>query len=88
MRPEARQDELNEPLPAASADLPSIHPSIPDPDLYQRKVALLAEALYHREDCDTAASAKLSRQPPRISGLSYFALRPPLRPARPSLAEI
>ena len=40
---EARQDELNERLPAASADLPDIHHSIADLDLYQRKVALLAD---------------------------------------------
>ena len=52
---EARQDELNERLSAASADLPDIHPNIAD--VYRRKVARLAEALDHPEDRDAAASA-------------------------------
>ncbi len=40
---EARQDELNERLSAAPADLPDIHPNIAD--VYRRKVARLAEAM-------------------------------------------
>ena len=40
---EARQDELNERVSAAPADLPDIHPNISD--VYRRKVARLAEAL-------------------------------------------
>ena len=52
---EARQDELNERLSAAPADLPDIHPNIAD--IYRRKVARLAEALDHPEDRDAAASA-------------------------------
>ena len=52
---EARQDELNERLSAAPADLPNIHPNIAD--TYRRKVARLAEALDHPEDRDAAASA-------------------------------
>ena len=45
---EAHQDELNERLAAAPADLP---------DIYRRKVARLPEALDHPEDRDAAASA-------------------------------
>ena len=52
---EARQDELNERLSAAPADLPDIHPNIAD--VYRRKVPRLAEALDHPEDRDAAASA-------------------------------
>ena len=52
---EARQDELNERLAAAPADLPDIHPNIAD--IYRRKVARLAEALDHPEDRDAATSA-------------------------------
>ena len=52
---EARQDELNERLSAAPADLPDIHPNIAD--VYRRKVARLAEALDHPEDRDAAAAA-------------------------------
>ena len=52
---EARQDELNERLAAAPADLPDIHSNIAD--IYRRKVARLAEALDHPEDRDAAASA-------------------------------
>ncbi len=52
---EARQDELNERLSAAPADLPDIHPNIAD--IYRRKVEGLAEALDHPEDRDAAASA-------------------------------
>ncbi len=52
---EARQDELNERLSTAPADLPDIHPNIAD--VYRRKVARLAEALDHPEDRDAAASA-------------------------------
>ena len=53
---EACQDELNERLAAAPADLPDIHPSIAD--IYRRKVARLAEALDHPENRDAVASAK------------------------------
>ena len=52
---EARQDELNERLSAAPADLPDIHPNIAD--VYHRKVARLAEALDHPEDREAAAAA-------------------------------
>ncbi len=52
---EARQDELNERLSAAPADLPDIHPNIAD--IYRRKVERLGEALEHPEDRDAAASA-------------------------------
>ncbi len=52
---EARQDELNERLSAAPADLPDIHPNVAD--VYRRKVARLAEALDHPEDRDAAAAA-------------------------------
>ncbi len=52
---EARQDELNERLSEAPADLPDIHPNVAD--VYRRKVARLAEALDHPEDRDAAASA-------------------------------
>ena len=52
---EARQDELNERLSAAPADLPDIHPNIAD--VYRRKVARLADALDHPEDRDAAAAA-------------------------------
>ena len=52
---EARQDELNERLSAAPADLPDIHPNIGN--IYRRKVARLADALDHPEDRDVAASA-------------------------------
>ena len=52
---EAHQDELNERLAAAPADLPDIHPNIAD--IYRRKVARLPEALDHPEDRDAAASA-------------------------------
>ena len=46
---EARQDELNERLSAAPADLPDIH---------RCKVARLAEALDHPEDRDAAAAIR------------------------------
>ena len=52
---EALQDELNERLAAAPADLPDIHPNVAD--IYRRKVARLAEALDHPEDRDAAAVA-------------------------------
>ena len=52
---EARQDELNERLSAAPADLPDIHPNVAD--IYRRRVARLAEALDHPEDRDAASSA-------------------------------
>ena len=52
---EARQDELNELLAAVPADLPDIHPNIAD--IYQRRVARLADALDHPEDRDAAATA-------------------------------
>ena len=51
---EARQDELNERLAAAPADLPDIHPNIAD--IYRRRVARLAEALGHPEDRDAATT--------------------------------
>ena len=52
---EARQDELNERLSAAPAELPDIHPGVAD--IYRRRVTRLAEALDHPEDRDAAASA-------------------------------
>ncbi|MCY4168372.1 MAG: hypothetical protein OXD36_18195 [Rhodobacter sp.] len=52
---EARQDELNERLSTAPADLPDIYPNIAD--VYRRKVARLAEALDDPKDRDAAASA-------------------------------
>ena len=52
---EERQDELNERLSAAPADLPDIHPNIAD--IYRRKVERLAEALDHPEDRDAAVLA-------------------------------
>ena len=52
---EARQDELNERLSAAPADLPDIHPNIAD--VYRRRVALLAVALDHPGDRDAATAA-------------------------------
>ena len=52
---EARQDELNERLSAAPAELPDIHPGVAD--IYRRRVTRLAEALDHPGDRDAAASA-------------------------------
>ncbi len=52
---EARQDEINERLSAAPADLPDIHPNIAD--VYRRKVERLAEALADPRDRDEAAEA-------------------------------
>ena len=52
---EARQEELTERLSAVPADLPDIHPNVAD--IYQRRVARLAEALNHPDDRDAAASA-------------------------------
>ena len=66
---EARQDELNERLSAAPADLPDIHPNIAD--IYRRRVARLAEALDHPEDRDAAALA--------IRGLIGRSCSPPAR---------
>ncbi len=52
---EARQNELTERLSAVPAEIPDIHPNVAD--IYRRKVARLAEALNHPEDCDEAAPA-------------------------------
>ena len=52
---EARQDELNALLSAASADLPDIHPNVAA--IYRRKVARLAEALKRPDERMEAANA-------------------------------
>ena len=52
---EARQAKLTERLAAVPADVPDIHPNIPE--IYRRKVARLAEALDRPEDRDEAAAA-------------------------------
>ncbi len=53
---EARQDELTERLAAVPADVPDIHPNIPE--IYRHKVARLAEALDRPEDRDEAAAIR------------------------------